>query len=118
MPIIVLTSAQSPKKQTNILQRPIRQIARSTGEATQVCSNSCHGSGFGLYMILPSPMVYGVRQYMGGGAVWVVYCTMVVQQFCNSVGFARGGGGGQKKDDRLPQYIFTVKQYLVKANSG
>jgi len=46
-------------------------------------------------------IMYGVYDIQKGGRGGVVYCAMVVQQYCNRVGF--GCEGGQCKDDGLPQ---------------
>jgi len=44
-----------------------------------------------------------------------LYCAIVVQYYCNSVGNA--DGEGQEKDDSLVHKSFEVKEYLVKADS-
>jgi len=56
-------------------------------------------------------MVHGVQKSGWGGGV--VYCAIVVQYYCNSVGNA--DGEGQEKDDSLVHKSFEVKEYLVKA---
>ena len=51
------------------------------------------------------------KRGVGGG---VVYCAIVVQEYCNSVGSA--GGRGEHKDDWFVHKSLEVKEYLVKAN--
>jgi len=42
--------------------------------------------------------------YNEGGRRGGVYCAMVVQKYCNRVGFAgEGEGGGEQYKDGLPQ---------------
>jgi len=52
------------------------------------------GLAFTQYCHYQYFIVYGIKGGAGGGGV---YCAMVVELYCNRVGFA-GGGGGEKKE--------------------
>jgi len=56
-------------------------------------------------------MVYSTHE---GGWQGIVYCAIVVQYYCSSVGNA--GGEGQEKEDSLVHKSFEVNEYLVRAN--
>jgi len=49
--------------------------------------------------ILPPPIVHGVLDTKGGSVGGGVYCAMVVQSYCNRLGFAGGGGGNNRMSD-------------------
>jgi len=57
-------------------------------------------------------MVYGI-QNLGWEAI--IYCAIVVQQGCNSVGNA--DEEGQENEDSLVHKSFEVNDYFVKAKS-
>jgi len=57
-------------------------------------------------------MVYSTRN---GGWEGIVYCAIVVQWYCSSVGNA--DGKGQDNEESLVHKSFEVNEYLVKAKA-
>jgi len=104
------TARSNIEARPNLSSRQRSRCARSGCARDNRKGTGRHTLAFTGYCRYQLCMVHGVQK---GGWRGIVYCAIVVQSYCNSMGNA--DWEGQEKNDSLVHKSFEVNEYLVKA---